>query len=168
MLYAKAARGELAGDDYLAEHRGLSQQLQDWKNAWDPSMTDTSLLVADFSSKTKPYPQDDVVRPFIPGILYHEPLFASTLLTCEWHSIVIMHGCQAIMGDGAEAQRSMLGEHARAICQIFELVERWPSTPKGSLISIHACLAIATLFVTRDARHHNWIRKKFALLESMG
>ncbi|KAB5576563.1 hypothetical protein GE09DRAFT_626276 [Coniochaeta sp. 2T2.1] len=167
ILYAKTARGELAGDDYFAEHRRLAQQLQDWKNAWDPGMTDESLLVADFSTN-EPYPHDDVVRSFTPGILYYPPLFASTLLTCEWHSIVIMHGCQAIMGPGAEAQRSMLGEHAHAICQIFETVKQWPSTPKGSLISIHACLAIATLFVTRDTKHHTWIRRKFALLESMG
>lgn len=167
ILYGRGARGDLAGDDYLAEHRRLSQELQDWRDSWDPAMTDPAYLVPDFSAD-EPLATDDIVKPFTPGILYHPPLFASTLLTCEWHSIVIMHGSQAIMDSGAESQFAMLGEHAYAICQIFETVERWPLTPKGSLISIHACLAIATLFVPRDPRHHSWIRRKFALLESMG
>jgi hypothetical protein len=167
ILFGKGARGDLAGDDYFAEYRRLSQELYDWKQSWDPAMTDESCLVTDFSTNES-MSRDDVIRPFTPGILYRPPLFASTLLTCEWHSIVIMHGSQAIMGTGGESQLSRLGEHAAAICQIFETVERWPSTPKGSLISIHACIAIATLFVPREPRHHNWIRRKFALLESMG
>ncbi|OIW32400.1 hypothetical protein CONLIGDRAFT_267885 [Coniochaeta ligniaria NRRL 30616] len=167
ILYGKGARGALAGDHYLAEHRRLSQELQNWKDSWDPAMTDPALLVTDFSANEL-LTSDDAVRSFTPGILYHPPLFASTLLTCEWRSIVIMHGSQAIMDVNAESQLAMLGEHAYAICQIFETVERWPSTPKGSLISIHACLAIATLFLPRDPKHHSWIRRKFALLESMG
>jgi hypothetical protein len=167
ILYGKGARGALAGDQYLAEHRRLSQELQDWKDSWDPAMTDPGFLVTDFSAN-EPMAPDDVVKRFTPGILYHPPLFASTLLTCEWRSVVIMHGSQAITDTGAESQLAILGEHAYAICQTFETVERWPSTPKGSLISIHACLAIATLFVPREPKHHNWIRRKFALLESMG
>jgi len=167
ILFGKGARGDLTGDGYFAEHRRLLQELHDWKDAWHPAMTDPSFLVPDFST-SEPVEADPIVRPFTPGILYRPPLFASTLLTCEWHSILIMHGSQAIMGAGAESQFSVLGQHAYAICQIFETVWRWPSTPKGSLISIHACIAIATLFVPREPKYHMWIRRKFALLESMG
>jgi hypothetical protein len=167
ILYGKGARGELAGDDYFAEHRRLSRELQDWKEAWDPAMVDPALLVADFSTD-EPVGPDDIVPPFTPSVLYHPPLFASTLLACEWHSILVMHGSQAISDTGADSQLSKLGQHAHAICQIFETVERWPLAPKASLITIHACVAIAALFVPRDSRHHNWVRRKFALLEIMG
>lgn len=167
LLYGKGARGDLSGDEYPAEHRRLSQALQEWKASWDPAMTNASMLVADFSGNESPRP-DDIVAPFTPGVLYHPPLFASTLLTCEWHSIFLMHGSQAIVDVGADSQVAQLGEHAYGICQIFETVERWALAPNGSLITIHACLAIATLFVPRDTSHHNWIRRKFALLENMG
>lgn len=170
ILYGTGARGELVGEDYFAEHSRLLRELQDWKEAWHPSMTDQNFSVTEFSSD-RPSVPDGIVDPFTPGVLYHPPLFASTLLTCEWHSIMIMHGSQAITaeaGAGAEAQLAELGKHAYAICQIFEMVEVWPSAPKGTLINIQACLAIAALFVPRDSKHHTWIRRKFALLEIMG
>lgn len=167
ILFGKGARGDLAGDDYYAEHRRISHELHEWKDGWDAAMTNPDFLVPEFGTQGPVAPKD-VVKPFTPGILYRPPLFASTLLTCEWHSIVLMHGSQAVTGAGAESQLSALAGHALAICQIFETVERWPSTPKGSLISIHACIAIATLFVPREPQYHLWIRRKFALLESVG
>lgn len=167
ILFGKGARGDLAGDDYFAEHQRLLQELHDWRDSWDPSMTDPDFLVPDFTTN-EPAPPSAVVQPFTPGILYRPPLFASTLLTCEWHSIVLMHGSQALTGAGAGSQFAALAKHALSICHIFETVERWPSKPKGSLISIHACIAIATLFVPRQPQYHNWIRRKFALLESKG
>lgn len=166
ILFGKGARSELAGDAYFAEHRRLSKELQDWKDGWDPALTDPALMVTEFSNERSLYPSD-IVNPFAPGVLYNQPLFASTLLTCEWHSIVIMHESQGGMDTGGE-QPPKLGEHAYAICQMFEAIELWPSAPKGSLFVIQACIAIAALFVPRDTRHDMWIRRKFALLEIMG
>jgi hypothetical protein len=167
ILFSKGARSELSGDAYFAEHQRLAKELQDWKDGWDPALTDPALLVTEFSNERALYPNDDIVNPFAPGVLFKQPLFASTLLTCEWHSIVIMHESQAgMLAD--EDQPPNLGERAYAICQIFEAIELWTSAPNGSLFVTQACLAIAALFVPRDTRHHMWIRRKFALLEAMG
>lgn len=172
ILYGKGARGELSAETYFAEHGRLSKALQDWKDDWDRdlSMTDGSLLVTEFDT-SRPLDPDDIVNPYAPGALYHPPLFASTLLTCEWHSVVVMHESQGMTGTGGaveEHQLAKLGEHAYQICQIFETVELWPSAPSGSLINIQACLAIAALFLPRDMKHHRWMRRKFALLEILG
>ncbi|KXX75442.1 Adhesion and hyphal regulator 1 [Madurella mycetomatis] len=165
LLYAKGAKREVTEDEYTAGHRRLSAALDDWKNSRDPVMTDAAFLVSDFPGNQTPG-ADDAVIPPAPGVLFRPPLFASTILMCEYHSIVLMHGSQA--ANLTEETRAELTEHAYAICQICETVELWPNSPPGSLIILQSCLAIASLFVRRDSRHHMWIRRKFALLERMG
>lgn len=169
LLYSRGAKQQVTEDEYIAAHRRLSAALDDWKRSWDPALTDPAFLVSDFQVSSSRTPGvEDVVDPFPPaGVLFRPPLFASTILTCEYHSIVLMHGSQTAtrLTDGDKAK---LTEHAYAICQICETVELWPNSPPGSLIILQSCLAMAALFVKRDARHHMWIRRKFALLERMG
>lgn len=166
LLYAKRAKQEITEDEYTAGHRRLSAALDDWENNRDPALTDVAFLVSDFPGNQTPGADDAVISP-APGVLFRPPLFASTILMCEYHSVVLMHGSQAAATLTEEAWAELM-EHAYAICQICEAVELWPNSPPGSLIILQSCLAIASLFVRRDARHHMWIRRKFALLERMG
>ncbi|KAK3390907.1 hypothetical protein B0H63DRAFT_125709 [Podospora didyma] len=166
LLFGKGAKQEVTEDEYVAEHQRLADALDDWKDGWDPAMKDPRYLVTELAGGNTPDP-DDIVNPYAPGVLFGSPLFASTILTCEWHSIALMHGSQSA-SELSEDVRGELMEHAYAICQICEAVEFWPSSPAGSLIILHPCIAIAALFVRRDTRHHMWIRRKFALLEVMG
>ena len=166
MLFGRGARAEVTEAEYAVEHARLSGALTAWREGWDSAQEDPAYLVRDFPSDQALDP-NDIVNPFAPGVLYHPPLFASTILSCEWHSIVLMHESQAAAESTGEA-RQRLTDHALAICRICETVEFWPLSPAGSLIILHPSLAMASLFVPRDARHHLWIRKKFALLETMG
>jgi len=175
LLFGGVVKGEITRGDFASEHERLSKELREWKEGWDPALTDPSRAVKDFGSSGRARDANDIVDPFQEGVLWEHPLFPTTVLTCEWHSIVIMHECQANLGSqesAAEQQHQQppaaLSTHAYAICQIFEAVELWPSSPPGCLITIQACLAIAALFLPRDDRHHMWIRRKFALLEAMG
>ncbi|KAK3318483.1 hypothetical protein B0H66DRAFT_239744 [Apodospora peruviana] len=165
-LFGKGAKQEVSEQEYIAEHRKLSNVLNGWKDGWDPALEDPAYLVTEFPNDRALDP-DDIVNPFVSGTLFRPPLFASTILSCEWHSIALMHESQAV-SEASEEARVALMEHAYAICQICETVEFWPHSPAGSLIILHPCLAIASLFVPRDTRHHMWIRTKFALLEGMG
>jgi hypothetical protein len=164
VLFGKGAREEIIKDEYLAEHGRIARLLEAWKENWDPALTNPACLAE--VPHDLPSNSDDIVPPFVPGILYKPPLFATTILTAEWHSITLMHASQSLGANSGLATGTQ--EHAYAICQISETVERWQFSPAGSLIILHAGLAIAALFVPRDPRHHMWIRRKFALLESMG
>ncbi|KAK4126187.1 hypothetical protein N657DRAFT_297306 [Parathielavia appendiculata] len=166
LLIARGAKHEITEDEYIAEHRRLSVFFGNGRKTWDPALTDAACLVNELAGNQKPNP-DDIVDPFAPGVLFRPPLFASTLLTCEYHSVALMHGSQNAK-QLTEEDRARLMEHAYAILQICETVERWPLSPPGSLIILHSSLAIAALYVRRDPRHHMWIRRKFALLETLG
>jgi hypothetical protein len=166
LLFAKGAKREITEEEYGAEHRKLSAIWDNWKDSWDPALTDAAFLVTEFPVGQAPDP-DDIVNPFAPGVLFRPPLFASTLMKCEYHSIALMHASQTA-GKLTEEDRARLMEHAYAVCQISETVELWPNSPPGSLILLHSCLAIAALYLPQDARHHMWVRRKLALLETQG
>ncbi|KAL0944367.1 C6 finger domain-containing protein [Colletotrichum truncatum] len=165
-LFARGSRGQISQEDFAIEHERIQKELHDWKDGWDRALTDPVHLVTDFSH-ARPLNEDDIVDPFVPGVLYDFPVFSTTMLTSEWNSTTMMHKCQSPTSKRAELYAE-LKTHAYAICQIFEAVENWPSRPKGSLILIQACIALSALFLPQDPKHHMWIRRKFALLETMG
>jgi hypothetical protein len=166
ILYAKGRGGAISGDAFAAEHGQLTAQLYEWRNNLDPALTDSTLRVTDFKYRI-PLGEDDIVDPYAVAWLFEPPLFSTTVLLCEWHSVLIMHKSQEGMAlqqePTAELRSLSLG-----ICQLFEAVERWPLCPTGAVIILQACLAIATLFIPRDAKHHMWMRRKFAFIEALG
>lgn len=165
-LFARGSRGQISPEDFATEHERILKALHDWKDGWDHALTDPSKFVTDFSH-ARALTEDDIVNPFVPGVLYDYPVFSTTLLTSEWNSTTMMHKCQSPTTQ-REALYAELKDHAYAICQIFEAVEYWPAKPKGSLILIQACIALSALFLPQDPKHHMWIRRKFALIETMG
>ncbi|KAH9908792.1 fungal-specific transcription factor domain-containing protein [Xylariomycetidae sp. FL2044] len=166
ILYARGVRGEISGADFSEEHGRITHQLLDWRANLDPILSDPRYIVTEFRPQQPP-DDIDIINPFKPGYLYDLPLFSTTILMAEWHSVMLMHKSQEIptllQQPTDEVQRLAL-----ATCEIFESVQLWPSAPRGALITLQACLAIATLFVPRDERYHMWIRRKYALLESLG
>jgi hypothetical protein len=165
LLFGKGASQEITQEEYTAEHHRLTGTLNAWKSVWAATLSDPAHLVGDFGTDHD-LDEDDIVSPG-PGVLFRPPLFAATILNCEWHSISLMHGSQSASETSEETQAGLV-EHANAICRICATVEAWQLSPAGSLIILHPCLAIAALFVQPDAKHHMWIRKKLALLEGMG
>lgn len=168
ILYARGGRGELTGEDFVVEHDQITNRLYEWRNKLklDPALTDPKYLVTDFKYRV-PLGEKDIIDPYKPGHLYDFPLFWTTVVVAEWHSILVMHKSQEAFALQQKPSDELRGL-AYAICEIFEMVELWPPAPSGALIPIQACLAIAALFLPRDDRHHMWLRRKYAMLESLG
>ena len=166
ILIHKENRGQITPELFSAEHQFIEKRLMDWRDNWDPALTNPSYFVTEFPN-ARPLNPDDIVDPFAPNVLYHEPLFPTTMLTAEWHSIMVMHKCQSSTTERMQLFGD-LARHAFGICQTFEAIENWPHSPKGCLIMIQACIAIGALFLPQEARYRMWSRRKFALLETMG
>ncbi|RYP71419.1 hypothetical protein DL771_004786 [Monosporascus sp. 5C6A] len=164
LLYAKGRRGGVSSEDFSAEYKRMTSRLYEWRNNLDPAITDSTYLVTDFGQKQPS--KDDIVNPYKPGYLYDFPLFRTTTLIAEWNSIVLMHNSQETMA--SQEPSDELIHCAMEICEIFETVEKWPEAPKGALMPIQPCLAMAALFLPRDSRHTMWVRRKYALIENLG
>lgn len=167
LLFGRGAKQEVTEEEYTAEHFRLYNALHGWKNNWDPALLNPEFLVTDLPVMNGAIGTDSIFQPLTPGLLFRPPLFASTILTCEWNSIALMHGSQGASDPSSETM-GRLREHAYIIGQICEAVETWPLSPAGSLIIMQPSLGIAALFLPQEEAYQLWIRKKFALLERMG
>ncbi|KAG6008367.1 hypothetical protein E4U21_004571 [Claviceps maximensis] len=166
MLYARGSRGQIEPKEFAQEHSRITEMLLEWKSTWNSVLSLPEYLVTDYSYQTMADP-DDIVDPYMPGLLYTGPLFTNTLINTEWESIMIMHLSQS-SDTPAEQVFMEMAKHAYTICQHFETVEYWPLKPKGALIPLQCCVALASLFLPRDSRHQMWVRRKLALLETWG
>lgn len=165
-LAARRARGELREDVFVAERVNVANQLREWKANMDPALTEPARLVP--STTCAPDRFFNAYPTQVP--IYEAPLTTTTLLICEWHSMIMLY-LYRIFGDSPEADAAGLGslsQHAQAICHIFEAAEQWSSLPKGLLFMLHPCLEIAALYLPRSSAHNTWLRQKFALLEWSG
>lgn len=167
VLFAKSDREEIDEYEFFTEHERIARWLEDWKSRWDPKMTNAAFLVTDLGQH-KSLEQDDIVDPLASQNLFKGDLFATTLLTCQWHAISLLRRFHATKQMKDVLPINDLAEHAQAICQIFEAVQLWSSSPKGSLIVLQPCLTVASLFVPQDPRHFKWLKRKFAALERIG
>lgn len=168
LLFAKGGRGELTRPEFVAEHERLEERLKNWKANLDrdEDMSNQDYLVRDFEHRV-PLGDEDIVDPYAAKFLYKPPFFATTMLLCEWRSILVMHKTQAPLALQQEPSAE-LQELAYDICQIFETVSRWPSSPNGALVILQSGLAIAMLFLPKDEKHKMWMRRKFADIEALG
>jgi hypothetical protein len=167
LLFGRASSGEVPPETFVMEHRRIHTALVDWRANLDAVMANPAYAITDLEQPAGGVSPEDIVNPFTTQMLFKPPLFSTTVLVCEWHSIIVMHESQASLPPNPEPTPGMT-EHSYAICQFFEAVELSQHSPKGSLIILHACICIATLFLPRDSRHHMWLRRKFALIETLG
>lgn len=167
MLYARRSRDQIEPSDYEAEHTRLLKVSKDWRESWSPIIADPNYRVTVFDYGP-PKTEADIIDPHAPPQdLYRSHKFATTGLIMHYLSITIMHKLQSPPGVGQSVWMELAG-HGYEVCQIFEQIERFPGSPAGSLLFLHAPLSISGLVTPQDDKHHMWFRRKFALLESKG
>lgn len=179
-LVGRRKAAELSETEFRVEHQQLTTRLRAWRDTLHPRLTDPVNLVTRLSSPTTTTTRgrernSTKLFNYFPNNqapLYAEPFCFTTAMICEWHSVVLMHLCQAAGNAPAEAatiaQLGEMAQHAVAVCEIIEAAERWPMVPRGLLMMLHPALGMASVFLPRSARVHMWLRKKFAWLESCG
>lgn len=170
LLVGRRKAGELNEGEFRIEQKNTAKRLLEWRENLHPILTDPAHLVLT-PTPDSPVSQSKLFNYFTDHVpLYDGPLCFTTAIICEWHSMVLMHLCQATE-DISVQEDSILGDtsqHAMAICEIIEAAGRWPTVPKDLLTMLHPTLIMAAMFLPRSTRHHMWLREQFAGLESCG
>lgn len=165
-VFAKIGKGEITHDQFVCENDAVGKRIQDWKTKMDPALQDSRYLVTDFTG-SRPVGPDDIVDPYIPGIIYSGPLFVMNVCLIDWYSIDLMHRYQTALTMQTQPGPE-LGVKAYESCQLFEAIEFYPESPPGTILALQASLGIACLFLPRDERHSMWGRRKLAAIEANG
>ncbi|KAH8659151.1 hypothetical protein BGZ60DRAFT_531065 [Tricladium varicosporioides] len=166
LLFAKMGRGELSMEQFVRENAGIGTRIEEWKSQMDPAIQDSRYLVNDFSG-CPPRDPNDIVDPYLPGIIYSGPLWVMNVAFIDWLSVDLMHKYQTALTTKT-APSEKLTQTAYECCQLFEALELWPGSPPGTLLACQASLGISCLFLPRDERHTMWARRKLAAIECNG
>lgn len=173
-LVGRRKAGEVSEPEFGAAHQQITASLRAWRDTLHPALTDAAYLVVAAAPNNNSELFSYFVAPAQPVPLYREPLSFTTAILCWWHSMVLMHLCQATQAAAgavqadAVAQLGDTAQHAAAVCEIIEAAARWPLRSNGLLMMLHPALGMAALFLPRSTRHHRWLREQFAWLESCG
>ncbi|KAI9839307.1 MAG: hypothetical protein M1819_003302 [Sarea resinae] len=165
-LFARKARGVISDDDFLRENEIWTQRFHHWYETLDPALIDPAYAVTDFSGARELDP-DDIVNPYVPGILFRGHLWTMNLVLLDYYAVDVMHKYQTALVLKRPPPPE-LEPLSFKVCQLFEAIEFWPEAPPGVLLATQASLGIATLFLPKDQRHTLWCRRKLATIELMG
>jgi hypothetical protein len=165
-IFAKNGKGEFTDDQFSQENEVLRQRLISWRANMDPALHDTRYMVTDFSN-APPVEPDDIVNPYLPGVIYSGPMWPLNHGMVDWHSMKVMHSYQTAKTMKTAPTGELL-QAAYASCQIVETCEFWPGSPPGTLLPLQASLGVAMLCLPRDQRHAMWCRRKLARIEANG
>lgn len=165
-LVARGSRGQLTPEEFATDHSQLVKRMENWRSSWHPVVADPDYLVTDFTYGP-PANQDDIVDPYTPGVLYSQPKFATTMMSMLYLSCILMLKCQSPTKERQQLYRELAG-HSYEVCQVFELIARWPGSPKGSIIATDPVISMAALFLPLDTKHTTWFRRKLAMCEMAG
>lgn len=166
IVFAKIGKGEINPDQFLTENEVVAKRIQDWKTKMDPALQDRQYLVTDFTG-ARPLDPDDIVNPYIPGIIYSGPLFVMNVCLIDWYSIDLMHRYLTALTMKTQPTRE-LGMKAYECCQLFEAIEFYPGSLPGTILALQASIGIGCLFLPRDEKHGMWARRKLATIEANG
>ncbi|KAL2061737.1 hypothetical protein VTL71DRAFT_7115, partial [Oculimacula yallundae] len=166
LLFVKRGKQEISDEQFVTENNAIARRIEEWKSKMDPALQDPRFLVNDFSGARHLDP-DDIVDPYMPGIIFNGPLWVMNVAIIDWYAIDMMHKYQTALTMQAQPSAD-LGAKAYATCQLFEAVEFWPGSPPGTVLACQASLGIACLFLPRDETHSMWARRKLATIESNG
>jgi len=166
LLFARMGKGEISPKQFEIENGALGKRIAEWKTKMDPVLRDPQYLVHDFHG-VPPATCKSIVDPWEPGYFYDGPLFPMNIAMLDWLSIDIMHKYQTAQITNTQPSPE-LTRQAYQSCQLFEAIELWPESPKGTILCLQASLGISLLFLPRDDMHAMWGRRKFASIEANG
>ena len=166
LLFSRMGKGEISFAQFNQENEELGSRISDWKRRMDPALMDSRYAIVDIDYAL-PQDPNDIVNPYIPGVLFDGPLWAMNVARLDWHSVDLMHRYQTSMITKTQPDIEIV-RGAYESCQLFEALELSPSSPPGIILACQASLGISCLFLPRDDRHSMWARRKLALIERNG
>ncbi|MCJ1295367.1 hypothetical protein MMC34_006929 [Xylographa carneopallida] len=166
LLFARLPRGDISMSDFHVENDLIARRICNLKQQLAPVLAKDEYRVWTFDNVPERDP-NDIVDPYVPGLLFHGPLFTVNYIKINWYAIETMHRYQtsAILQQPPPPDLYRL---ALEQCRLLEAIEYWSGSPAGAVLPAQASLAMNCLFLPRDEKHIMWCRRKLAKIESMG
>ncbi len=164
-LFAQLPLGTISIQEFTVQSEKLSQRILHLRERIE-TLNDGYYTVHEFPDQ-QPLGPEDIVDPYKSGGLFRDVFWPLNYLWIDWYGVYQMHTLQT-MTILQQPFPPIMEALSLDQCRIFEAIERWPASPKGSILGAHESLAIAAVFIKKDERHTMWCRRKLATVEQKG
>ncbi|KAI3127603.1 transcriptional regulator family: Fungal Specific TF [Penicillium roqueforti] len=166
-LYAKLSRGMLSMEQFAIQNDQLGQWLEQAKTILR-GFDDYEYKIQHYPQK-QPLTEDDVIDPYVPGVLYRGPLWDFNYAWIDILATETMYKFQTMQ----VLQQPLLEDLqtlAKEQCRIIETMIRWPHKENGYCINFKNSLGMLGMFLPTEHQHkyQMWARRTLALLEQHG
>lgn len=165
ILFSQLPQGVISIEEFTVQGEKLAQRILHLRERIE-ALNDGYYTVHEFPD-AQALEAEDIVDPYRPGGLFRDVFWPLNYLWIDWYGIYQMHILQTktVLQQPIPPEMEALSLDQ---CRIFEAIERWPASPKGSLLGAHESLAIAAVFLRKDEKHTMWCRRKMATIEQKG
>jgi hypothetical protein len=163
-LFSRKAKGQLSDEAFGKQLAELSARIDGLDKHIHPILLDPKDKVQSFSGTPDP---DSIVNPHEPGILWDGDRWTSNYLVMDMYGIMFMHHISISMALRRPFDPAYIAKAFQA-AQAFEAIRTYPNAPPGAVIEAQATMAIASIFMPKDAKTTNWCRRQFVKIESAG
>ncbi|KAG2413655.1 hypothetical protein HFD88_002844 [Aspergillus terreus] len=164
-LYAKLSRQMIPIDQFMVQNELLGQIIERSRAILE-RFTDSEYTVWEHPDR-QPLTDDDVVDPYLPGLLHSGPLWDVNVAWIDYYSTKQMYKYQCLLSV-KQSSLEELADLSMRQCQLIEAIARWPEKENGWMFSFKNSVGMVALFGPKDEKHVMWSRKKFALMEQSG
>jgi len=163
-LFSRKAKGQLGDEAFMKQLAELSARIDGLDKHIHPILLDPKDKVQSFPGAPD---QDSIVNPHEPGILWDGERWTSNYLVMDMYGIMFMHHISISMALRKPFDPACIEKAFRA-AQAFEAIRTYPNAPPGAVIEAQATMAIASIFMPKDAKTTSWCRRQFVKIESAG
>jgi hypothetical protein len=163
-LFARTGKGLVSPQEFMQQLPQLKERVESLFQQVGPQLTDPDYKIKDIPGKRDP---DDVVDPYEPDVIWSGPLWTTNYLYLDIYGILFMFHISASMALKQPFSPELTKSAYRAV-QTFEAICAYPEAPPGALLEAQVCFAIATIFLPKDQKTVQSIRRTFAKIETAG
>ena len=164
-LFSQLPQGAISIQEFTLQNEKLSQRILHLRERIE-TLNDGYYTVQKFEDQ-QPLGPEDIVDPYKPGGLFKDAFWPLNYLWIDWYGVYQMHTLQT-MTILKQPFPPIMEALSLDQCRILEAIQRWPASPKGSLLGAHESLGIAAIFIKKDDKHTMWCRRKLAAIEQKG
>jgi hypothetical protein len=163
-LFARTSKGLIAPQDFMAQLPAMKERVDSLRTDLTPSLTDPCHKVHSMPGTPDP---EDIVNPYEPDLIWGGPLWTSNFLHLDMWGIQFMFNISYSMATKQPFDPELASEAYKAV-QVFEAMCAYPEAPPGALLEAQVSFAIAIIFLPKDQKTVQWVRRTFAKIEASG
>lgn len=163
-FFSRKGRGQMSDEEFIQQMPVIDAQIRGLEKTVDAQLLDPSKKIQHIDASPDPH---SIVNALEPDTIFGGRYWMSNYLLLDFAGISFMYHLSISMAMRKPFEPEIV-QKAYWVAQVFEALCQYPNAPPGAILEAQASIAIAMLFLPKDAKTCDWSRHTFAKIESAG